>query len=352
MNPEHANEPTGDLASSRTLALESQQPNGMAGGRLEAFRDTFLTPLWVAIASRLLSAHYASDLPPDFFIVGLQKAGTYWLTALLDSHPDVAVFPSKPPVSGERRGVYGHEGHFFNVLADPALFKKLYIRRHDGFFSDLARRSTDNPDVRWMRALKMRYCAFVQNYRGDKKIVGEKTPEYVFHLGAIDTMFPDSKKICILRDPRDRAVSMHFQNLRKGKLETGEPEKLADDEVDEYVRRISREYDALLGYAGGIHVLTYEAMTCEPQEQVAAMLDYLGVRWDGAILSAMIAASSFERLSKEWPDPALRHLRSARVGGWTDNLSAAQARRIGETLRGVTLRISERFGLDLGPYLA
>ena len=34
------------------------------------------------------------DKDPDFFIVGLQKCGTYWLTALLNAHPEITCLPA------------------------------------------------------------------------------------------------------------------------------------------------------------------------------------------------------------------------------------------------------------------
>ena len=45
---------------------------------------------------RLRPRYWYSEIPPDFLIVGLQKCGTYWLTALLDSHPEISSLPPLP----------------------------------------------------------------------------------------------------------------------------------------------------------------------------------------------------------------------------------------------------------------
>ena len=165
------------------------------------------------------SGKWCSDVSPDFLIIGLQKSGTAWITALLRNHPEVVCIPSHP---GVFKGT--GEGHFFDILAefdnDFERFKKAFSLKHKGFFRDLVKRTSQktNRDDLFMK-LSRRYNAFLQvQKRGRQVLVGDKTTEYVFHLDLINRFYPDMKKICILRDPRDRIVSFHFHQIRKNRL--------------------------------------------------------------------------------------------------------------------------------------
>lgn len=74
---------------------------------------------------------------PDFLVVGLQKCGTFWVTALLDAHPEISCIPS---FFGGRDGV--KEVHLFDTLASidedgGERFRRVFGHKHEGFFADL-----------------------------------------------------------------------------------------------------------------------------------------------------------------------------------------------------------------------
>ncbi|MDA2925934.1 sulfotransferase, partial [Acidobacteria bacterium AH-259-G07] len=208
-----------------------------------------------------------SDRPPDFLIIGLQKCGTYWLTALLDSHPEITSFPNRP---GGAAGV--KEGHFFDTLGQidtkRAWSTSVFTHKHDGFFMDLVPLIDQIERNELLDLFRRRYNAFVQRQRV-KRLVGDKTPEYVFYLDLIDKLCPQVNKICILRDPRDRMVSLHFDQLRKLSISN---EDIEDWEVREYTERIRTEFSILLGYTGNMWLLTYEALLQQTQRSTADLL--------------------------------------------------------------------------------
>lgn len=98
---------------------------------------------------------------PDFIIIGVQKAGTTSLRYYLNQHPDIQMLM--------------REGHFFENNTKPDM----------------------NEYYKWFGNMKA-------------KVVGEKTPSYVFLSyipKIIHKYMPNIKLIMMVRDPADRAYS-------------------------------------------------------------------------------------------------------------------------------------------------
>ncbi|MEC9408430.1 MAG: sulfotransferase domain-containing protein [Pseudomonadota bacterium] len=130
-----------------------------------------------------------SDLNlPNFLVIGAQKAGTTWLSAMLSQHPDIGVAVSK-------------EVHFF-----------------------------DHPD-RFSRGIEW----YAQQFpRGRQPLRGEFTPNYLWTFGCsrevghgglplplniVESLDASQLKlICLLRNPVDRAVSAYYHHVRKGRV--------------------------------------------------------------------------------------------------------------------------------------
>lgn len=108
-------------------------------------------------------------LPPDFIILGVQKAGTTAMMQNLNNHPDIFVLD---------------EPHFF-----------------DNFFSR---------GKKWY---------FEQFKASDKPIKGEKTPELIYIDSSwprIKDTAPNAKFVLFLRDPVQRAFSSWNMNTTMG----------------------------------------------------------------------------------------------------------------------------------------
>lgn len=291
-----------------------------------------------------------SDVPPDFLIVGLQKSGTYWLTNLLDSHPDITCFPTQP--SGATRI---HEGHFFDTLGfmdeDFRRFRKIFSRKHEGMFRDLVPLVGKLERHELFGRFRGRYNSFVQQQkRSNTRLVGEKTPEYVFYLELIEQLYPGMKKLCIVRNHSDRIISFHHQQRRKGRWKH---ESVEDWEVRSYCERIQREYRALLAHAGSIRLLSYEQLTAEPEVALTAMLTYLGVEESPELLAEMIERGRFERLAgrARGHSDTSSHFRKGVVGEGKEVLTPDQREEVHRQLDDLTRRMMERFSLDLSSYL-
>ena len=108
---------------------------------------------------------------PNFIGIGVQRAATTWVYNCLSRHPEICLSQKK-------------ELHYFT-----ANFEK---------------------GTSWY---EMQFA-----HHGSEKIVGEISPNYIYHEQAIARMkdlVPDAKLLLVLRDPVDRAVSAYrFFNHR------------------------------------------------------------------------------------------------------------------------------------------
>jgi LmbE family N-acetylglucosaminyl deacetylase len=236
--------------------------------------------------------------PPDFLIVGMQKSGSYWLTALLDAHPDIRCFPSRP---GHADGT--GEAHLFDLLAlidrDFPRFRKSMATKLGGLFAPVvpdAPPATEAERQRIGKKLRRRFDEFcqLQRERSGKRLVGEKTTETVHHPELVDELYPGIRKVCIVRDPRDRVVSFLFHQQRKYGLYA---EGLSQAEVDDYIDRVRRDYIGLLRMSEPVHVLTYEGLSASPDREAAALFEFLGAEATPPIVESAVHAGAFENLS-------------------------------------------------------
>ena len=184
--------------------------------------------------------------PPDFVILGAQKAGTTWWQGVLEDHPGVL----RPP--GQRM-----ELHFFDHLWD-----------------------------RWPTAdqleLYRRYFP-----RPPATLVGEKTPGYLYQpwvAPMLAAAAPDARLIVLVRDPIQRYASGLGLLVRsgaiKGEIGAGEigmrEHRIAEamergryaQQVDWYLRHFPR--DRLL-------LLQYERCAADPQGEARRTYAFLGL---------------------------------------------------------------------------
>jgi hypothetical protein len=119
---------------------------------------------------------------PDFLIIGTQRGGTTSLYKYLVQHPHLAHALTK-------------ELRFFD------------LNYHRG--------------LPWYRSRfpSRRYRETVRRRRGIELMVGEASPDYMFHPhvpGRVARALPDVKLIVLLRNPVDRAFSHYWHQFKRG----------------------------------------------------------------------------------------------------------------------------------------
>jgi hypothetical protein len=185
--------------------------------------------------------------PPDFVILGAQKAGTTWWFRLIEAHPGVVQPETQRP-----------ELHFFDRLTDT-----------------------------WPTAADL--AAYERYFpRPDGALAGEKTPEYLSSPWVIPMLAeaaPRSKAIVLLRDPIDRTLSGRGHALRGWRKsgKTFEQEPLADrnrlvtaaiamsryaPQIERVLRHFPRER---------VLILQYERCVRDPQGELDRTYAFLGL---------------------------------------------------------------------------
>ena len=224
---------------------------------------------------------------PDFLGIGVPRAGTTWLYALLRSHPQLFVPPERKEV------------HFFDRYWD---------------------RGTD-----W-------YESFFPRERGELRAVGEITPQYFYPdpcPARVAATVPDARLILMLRDPVERAYSQYWLRVRidnyRGPFEQFMQERPYAVDWGFYTERW-RAYRERFA-AEQILVLVYEEATSQVAETTLRIGSFLGVDPAGF-------RSSPSRVNRSYV-PRNRRLASAagRIGRKLRDLDQdwviAAARRLG-----------------------
>jgi len=296
---------------------------------------------------------------PDYFIVGLQKSGTYWLAALLDSHPKVRCLPTHAKHNISKGKTGADEGRIFDMLASidsdgGKAMKMSFSNHHGGFFKNIVPLIGKTSKQKLYSAVKKRYMEWFKFHNKENKpIVGDKTTEYIFNLDMIDDFYPKAKKICIIRDPRDRVVSWHYHQIRRGRKKTNQ---ISDKFIKEYIKnQIAKEYESMLAYKGSICCITYEDLTLKPHETLKKVFKYLGINTTKNDLDKIIKEGSVESLrKKDTISDSLKkktrgetviksHYRKGIVGDWRNHLSKEQNKMISKMISNTQNKVFKKY---------
>ncbi len=199
---------------------------------------------------------------PDFLILGAGRAGTTWLTRVLDSHPQISMsLPKEPHFLAE--GAHGIE------YAGPG--------------DATSNRRVVRTESEW-RALFETEPGVVA---GEASVSTLYTPDR--SIPTIERLCPDVRMLVMLRAPWERARSAH-QYLRGQGRETlsfedalaAESDREADNWNPFWLYRSQSQYARQLRpfidrFGDRVLVVEYERATTSPREVVPQILRHLGV---------------------------------------------------------------------------
>lgn len=289
----------------------------------------------------------------------MERSGTHWVAALLNNHPRIACFPTLPwrvDVGGNKIG----EVHFFDTIAALETNSKfLFTRSFEDFlfkynkvFADLVPLKDKISRDELYKKLTERYSEYCNSQRGNKDIIGEGTPAYIFYLDFIDSFYPNIKKICSIRDPKDKIVSWHFNLVRKNKKKKSDP--ITEEFTMDYLKkRIIPEYEALLEYDGNVHVVTYEHMHSNTHEVARDFAKYLGFDTTHKELDYMVSEADFNKqilrdaidktIRKNGEEDVKSGLRKGIVGDWKNNIDTELAQKIDNKVANFRKKVFDKY---------
>jgi hypothetical protein len=317
---------------------------------------------------------------PVFFVTGVGKSGTRWLTKILDSHPEVLC-----------KG----EGRFFSAgwrradldpESDRALASSLYYAlthsEHLRLWVERSVWSRDgDPDehLRTLMRLATEYFLTTQLSETSKRLVGDKSPlQDEEFMREVSEVYPEAKVIHIIRDGRDRTVSsMHrgWRRASQGYLHRLSPEELARGEAlredprrpietgegmftEERLRQAARHWRLLVSKAvedgpallGSNYIeVRYEDLLVRPNDEVERLLGFLGAGTDPGIVEHCVDSASFEKLSKGrergQEDPSSFY-RKGVAGDWETHFTEEDRRVFKEEAGELLIQLGYEMDLD------
>jgi len=143
--------------------------------------------------------------------------------------------------------------------------------------------------------------AKLRDRKPDAAAVGDKTPNYAYALGLLSAIYPASRCVFLVRDPRDSVLSMFHQTRRLEERHTGRIYERDEEIFEGYLRKwveVGRLYlRHRKANPGAAHHLRYEDLIADEPAALRSAFDFLGVGVDDATLAACGKAGRFEALS-------------------------------------------------------
>ncbi len=248
------------------------------------------------------------------FIVGVPRSGTTLLRVILDSHSRIACGPESP----------------WLARADPSI-KKLYeFMAQDplGYVSSygMSREALRRQVADWVANLFREYASSKGKVRW-----AEKTPDHSLEISFLSELFPDACFLHLVRDGRDVACSTAILSQERKAISQWHSDNLLLEDREIVPNTLQnaalrwklwteRIEEALEGR--NWLCLRYEDLILSPQREVTRMMDFLGEKFE----PAMLDYHRFEHDCPDW-EWGTRDLKRAQsltdrsVGRWKEQLS-------------------------------
>ena len=215
-------------------------------GRLDAFR-------------RVRGGGHPTRAP--IFIVGMPRAGTTLVEAILARHPDVLALGESSLILGVEIDAYKKRGPGRQVL------------RHE---------LTIGLDRGWLGAQAEGLVQLWNRKAGRPvTVVTDKVPENAVRLGLVQRLFPNARVIHVRRHPLDTGVSNFFQRFTAA----GQGFSTRLDWIGTRTRQTA---DAMVVWKRALDLpfldVSYERLVTEPETQARRIAEFAGLAWTDALL--------------------------------------------------------------------
>ncbi len=222
------------------------------------------------------------------FIIGCGKSGTTWLRYMLNGHPQIVV-------EGEGSFAWRLLPHFFQAI-------EAFNTHQQKGQPPVTHFASDDAMVMARQLIDTQFARYVEHARQSGRDltrlrwVGDKTPQHTIAIPLLSTLYPESRFVHIMRDPRDVAVSGWFHSgATSGRT--------FEQFVHQYMNEVwplqvgsARRDGPPLG-ATRYFELRYEDLLENEETMVARLLKFLDVDASPAAIASCRDAGSFKSLS-------------------------------------------------------
>lgn len=193
------------------------------------------------------------------FIAGFPRSGTTLVNRILDSHPRLRTLEERECMPRLHADIAARPGGF------PAAIEHL-----------------SPPDKASLRAA-YHICALNHISLGPGDILVDKIPLHLLRLPLIQSVFPDSKLVMVLRHPCDVCLSCFMSNFRPNLAMVNF--FTLEDTVQLYVRAMDIWLKTRPLLKLSIHVIRYEDLLADFPGEVNRLLNFIGVAWNDRVLA-------------------------------------------------------------------
>ncbi|WP_078121297.1 sulfotransferase family protein [Thiosocius teredinicola] len=255
------------------------------------------------------------------FIVGLSRSGTKLIRDLLNRHPHIAI-----PVA---------ETHFLphlfeRIIGDDVVPTSPKLRQFEELLSGstFLRRLQQRGSVpdwqqlkqafgrpTWLEVIEQVLRLYAGSADDARVIWGDKTPRYLAHMRLLKHRFPQARFLHIVRDPRDRALSV--RQAWGGNL------YLSADDWRQSLMQAARDAQAL---GSDYKTIRYEDLLTYPEQTMRSVCKFLDIDFSP---DTLVLDRPVENLGD--PDDVTRKqstIVASNVGRFHDRLNTRQRRRI------------------------
>lgn len=245
------------------------------------------------------------------FIVGCPRSGTTWLQNLLAENKKVKTL--------------GNESHLFDHYIGPLLRKWKEDKGSTQTSQSLATIIEEDMFVQSTRDYAHKLLRL--DALNDDEIFVEKTPQHLAYLEEIIKLFPESKIVHIIRDPRDVVVSMLAASKSWGsEIADWKSATNAARRWVSLIRRIETSRTSVP--ESQFFELKYEDLLARTTETIQNLSNFLGLEWNEDLHTAVrkYDASTIlrHRGTGEGTKYPKKGLRRGQSGTWKGDLSLVQ----------------------------
>jgi tetratricopeptide (TPR) repeat protein len=268
-------------------AIAAKEPAAAAADAEGYFRrvrslNALVTPHWYASWPPAVP----SDRPSPVFLVGFPRSGTTLLETILMGHEEVAVLDEEPILQRVGDILGGFEQLPGLDVAEIARLRTLYFEELDRLLPDAG-----------------------------GKVAVDKLPLNLLRAPLIHRLFPDARIVFAQRHPCDVVLSCFMQSF------------VINDAMANFLDLgdAARLYDVVLTFWEtcrdvlplAVHTVRYEALVEDLEGDARALLDFLGLPWDAAVLDHSRTARGRGLISTPSYSQVIQPLYREASGRWT-----------------------------------
>ena len=282
-----------------------------------------LKELRTKLAESVHSTEYHGINPENvIWMLGTARTGSTWLASMMEELESYTVW--REPYVGELFGRL-----YYNWVGERHFDSKHFI---------LGQRSRES----WLKSMRS-FILGEANVRfpgvADAGYLVIREPNGSIGAPLLMEALPESRMICLVRDPRDviassmdahRTGSWHYERRNmQASLVDEQPDAFVEKRAHKYLWYVGNSKLAYDAHEGPKVLVKYEELRADTLGTMKRIYSELGIRVDEGELARAVDEHSWKNLPEEEKGEGKFH-RKAEPGGWREDLTPEQARVVEE----------------------